>query len=419
MPNEVVMRDMIRAFQLAAVTAFVVLAGCSGSETELTRTERQRRALPPSVQNLMIESEQAYESGGYLQALALTDSVEQFAPDLADIDFLRGGIYTKLSRLDVAEKAYRATLEKDPEYAGAHLNLGILQARQGNLRDAVAEYKMEEELNPHSGLYVEMGRAYAQLGVADSAMMAYEKAVELDSTNASALMWLGQLHEEMGDFETALAYSRRGAALHPEDLDYQYIIGSQLFRSDSVEAALDYLRPVADARPWHHGAQYNAGQALMRLGREDEARNYLADAEQAQQWQQAVNESMEAVERNPDDLQTWLRLAEAHRNAGMYERAIDAMKAAITMQPTNMALQTNLATLLLESGDVDAATRTYQAIVRYDPTLTEAWLNLGVAQGNAGKYAEARQAWLKVLEIEPGNRQAQRYLAQLRQLAGS
>lgn len=408
-----------KTFRVEAVIVLLLLAlvGCSSEDRDLTQTEQQRLTLDSTVQQFLFESQEAYRAGSYLTALALTDSAEKYAPDLADVHFLRGGIYTDLSRFDIAGRAYEATLDLDPEYPGASMNIGINYARRGLLRDAIDAYRKEEALEPNSNLYLELGRAYAGLGEADSAQTAYERAIALDSSNASALMWLGQLREELGDFDTALEYSRRGASLRPDDLDYRYIIGSQLFRTGHVEEAVSYLRPVADARPWHHGAQYNMGQALMRTGEEEEAQEYLSQADTAQQLQQEINEAREAIQRAPDEIQNWIRLSEAHRNAGMSERATDALRSAVAMDPGNLELQTNLATLMLESGDAEGALRRYQTIVQLDSTVTGAWLNLGVAHGNAGNFDEAAAAWEKVLQLDPGNESALAYLAQLRQLA--
>ncbi len=392
------------------------LAGCS-SRDDLTRTEQRRLEVGPEVERFLAEAQRAYQNGRFLTALSMADSAERRAPDLADIHFLRGSVYTALNQYEMAEAAYEAALAADPEYPGAHMNLGINLVRNGALRAGLEEFEQEEAINPNSALYLEVGRTYAKLGAADSAEMAYEKSIELDSTNTTALMWVGQLYEETGDFEKALEYSRRGLALRPDDMDYQYIVGSQLFRTGQVEEAATYLRPVADERPWHHGAQYNMGQALIHMGEEEAAQEYLAQADSAQQLQQAINDAKDAINRNPDDIQNWIQLGEAHRNAHMYDRAIDAFKAAVSFDPKNLGLQMNLATVYLESGDAAEAVKRYRGIIEIDSTITDAWLNLGAAYGNAGEYDEARNAWDRVLEMDPGNRRARAYLAQLRQIA--
>lgn len=394
----------------------VVASGCWTQGEAMSPAERQRQEMDPRARQLMLQAEQAYRQGNYAVALALSDSIETLAPNLADLHFFRGRIYTDLNQLDVANAAYEAALSVDPGYHGANMNIGINHFRRGEMRDAINHFRREEAHNANSNLYLELGRAYARLSEADSARVAYEQAIAMDSTNATAYMWLGQLFEEMGDFDKALTYSRRGADLKPDNLDYRYIIGSQLFRMGQVEEAVAYLEPVAEQRRWHHGAQYNLGQALLRLGREADAQRYLQQADTAQQLQQEINEAQDAINRDPYALDQWLRLGEAHRKAGMYDRAIDALRRAITLQPWNLSLQINLATLMLEGGDADGAIGHYQRVLRTDSMMTDAWLNLGVAYGNSGRYDEARAAWQKVLQQDPHNRTARQFLARLDQM---
>ncbi len=365
----------------------------------------------------MLQAEAAWRQGNYLHALALTDSIEQYVPELADTYFLRGRIYTDLNQLDIANAAYATALAADEQYRGAHMNIGVNYFRRGRLRDAITAFRHEEAVMPNTHLYLEMGRTYAKLGMADSAQWSYEQAIAIDSTNTTAYMWLGQLHEEMGDFETAIALSKRAAEIRPESADYRYVIGTQLLRTGEVEEAVAQLRTVVEERPWHHGAQYNLGQALMRLGEEAEAEVHFALAEEAQQMQQEVNEAQEAVNRNPRDVQNWFRLSEAHRQAEMYDRALDAYKRAIAIIPNDLRMHINLASLMLESGDIDGAIARYRMVVDHDPSLTDAWLNLGVAYGNAERYDEARQAWEMTIRLDPGNRTARNNLNRLARMA--
>ncbi len=408
---------MIRRFCM--VTVAVLLAGCAqeGVEEPLTRTEEIRTSLDLNVQQFMLQANAAWRQGNYLHALALTDSIEKYVPELADTYFLRGRIYTDLNQLDVANAAYTTALVADEEYRGAHMNIGINYFRRGRLRDAIGAFRREEAIMPNTHLYLEMGRTYAKLGIADSAQWSYEQAIMIDSTNTTAHMWLGQLHEEMGDFESAITLSKRAAALRPESVDYRYVIGTQLLRMGEVEEAAAQLRTVVEERPWHHGAQYNLGQALMRLGEEDEAETHLALAEEAQQIQQEINEAHEAVNRDPSDVQNWLHLSEVHRKAGMYDRALDAYKRAIAIIPNDLRMHVNLASLMLESGDADGAIAQYRMVVDRDPSLADAWLNLGVAYGNAERYDEARQAWEMTIRLDPGNRTARNNLNMLARMA--
>ncbi len=394
----------------------LVGVGCStGSDQDGSVTERMRESVDPRAVGFLIEGQRALERGVHSAALALSDSAERYAPGLADVHFLRGAIYTKLNQGEIARAAYETVLQLDPEYKGAHYNLGLNAFYQGKLRDAIDFFKAEEVLEATSNLYLEMGRAYAKLGEPDSARAAYEQSIALDSTNATAFMWLGQHYEEMGELDQALEVSKAGLKLRPDNLDYKYLIGSLLFRTERAEEALPYLEPVALQRPWHHGAQYNFGQVLMRLGREQEAQRYFVQADSAQQLTQRINEAQQQVDMHPDSLDYWVNLGVLFRRAGQLDRAVEAYQVAAALEPRNLFLQNNLAILSMERGDYGAAIRRYQAILSIDSTLADVWLNLGVAYANSGYNDQARQAWQNTLKFDPGHRMARSFLAQLAQ----
>lgn len=405
---------------VAGALLLLAAAGCSSRQGDgRSVTALQRLTVDPKVGQFLIEAQRAYERGAYEMALAFSDSAEQYAPNLADIHFLRGVVYTQLNQLPIAQAAYEVVLELDPVYPGARYNMGLNAFRRGKLRDAITYYQAEREIEASSNLMLELGRAYAKLGEPDSARIAYEEALVLDSTNATIYMWLGQLYEELGDFEQALTYSRKGLRLRPDDLDYKYIIGSLLYRSGEVDEAVGYLEPVAAARPWHHGAQFNLGQVLMRLGREDDAQPYFARADSAQQMQQKINEAQETINRDPQLLDNWIELGTLLRQSGQLDLAVEAFKVATSLQPRNLFLQSNLALLMMESGDTEAAIRRYRAILGLDSTLADVWLNLGVAYANSDRKDEARAAWQQTLKYKPGHAAARAYLAQLDNLSST
>ena len=399
---------------------FSLIILISGCREEIGIAEKQRLLLPPETAMHMVEAKKAFDRGVYQVALAYTDSAEIFAPDLADLHFLRGKIYTRLNRIDIAQTAYQIVLEIDPYYPGARFDMGLNSFRRGKLRDAINYYLEEEsEIGPTPALYHELGRTYAKLGVPDSARTAYEKVLSIDSEHTMTYMWLGQLLEEVGDLEGALEMSLIGLSQRPDDLDYQYIVGTQYFRLDSAEAALPHLEPVAETWSWHHGAQFNLGQVYMRLGREEDAEVYFARAEKAQQLQQRVNEAQDAINNDPSSPANWINLGNRLREAEQYGRAIEAYKNGLTTEvPPGLALymQTNIASLYMECGDFDAAIRRLNAILRLDPELSAARLNLGVAYVQSGRFEEARNAWEELLERDPGHAVTKGYLKQLESL---
>ncbi|MEM1094175.1 MAG: tetratricopeptide repeat protein [Bacteroidota bacterium] len=405
-------RSPIHQATCVIAISFLAAAGIIGC-TSGTSTEDARANADPRAVGFLLDAEQAFERGAFTLALALSDSAEVYAPELVDIHFFRGRVYTEMNQLEVSNAAYGVALDADPEYQGVRFNLGINQAREGKWREAIDWYVQEEAKFPSTSLYTELGRAYARLGEADSARWAYTEAIALDDSNTTAYMWMGQLEEEVGDLEKALQVSETALAMQPQNLDYQYIVGTLLFRLGRVDAAEPYLRAVADARAWHHGAQYNMGQILVRQDNEAEAEFYLTRADSAQQLQQRINEAQNAINREPDMLDRWLELAQVLRNGGKTQQAMEAYKVAVSLQPENLFLQANLAQLMMENGDLYDAERRYVSILRLDSTLADVWFNLGVLYANNGNAEGARSAWQRTQRLRPNHPAVRQYLRQL------
>ena len=368
------------------------------------------------------EAQQSFERAAFNIALAFTDSVKGQAPNLPENYFLRGRIYTELARFDLADQAYEQALALDPEFRGAWINRGNLAIRKGEIKPALVMYKKEAAKHPASGVYLQMGRAYQELGVADSARMAYENALAQDSARATIYMRLGQLLGEQGDLEPAIAYTQKGVALEPDNLHYKYALGALLNSNGDAESAISYLKPFADASPWHYWGHYNLGQAYQRLNQTDEAAFYLAKAESLQTTQTELDHWQMMAESNPQHLMLWLRFSFALKRAGNLVDAQRADKIAYALAPdylvhafedSAVSAGHGKAILKIASGELDEAIEIYKALLRDNIQHDGLWLNLGVTYATHGRIVQARQSWNTAMKYNNKFFRARRYIEDL------
>jgi tetratricopeptide (TPR) repeat protein len=390
----------------------LVATGCGAGDAP-SRTERARRDAAPKAVEFLLNAQQAYEAGYYNEALVLADSAADYAPDLADIPFLRGRILMTMLQYEPAQAAYEETLRLDPDYPGVYLNMGNSAYMRGEPRKALALYRKEQGAAETAAYLIQMGRVYANLGVADSARWAYERAIQADTTNPTAYMWLGQLYEDAGAFDEALAYSRKGLALQPDNLNYAYVVGVQLLRNDDLEEAVAMLTKAAEGMPWHYASHYNLGQAFTGLGEVEPGARYLARADTLLVQQKEITKWENLIGANNHEPMLWVNYGNALRQAGRVDDAIEALTVAFSLQPQWLSVQNNIANLLLMRGDTTEAVKRYEVLLRIDPTKADVWLNLGTVYALAGNYAEARKAWETALQHDPDHAEAKNYLAQL------
>ncbi len=296
-----------KASLLRIVLLLIVGSGC-GPETP--------QEVDAEAAFFLGEAQQAFEQEAYNIALAFTDSAYAEDPGFADIQFMRGRIYTGLARFDLADSAYIAALALDESLQGAWLNRGNLAIRKGAIKPALAMYNQEAARYPTATVYLQMGRAYQDLGEADSARTAFERAIELDDSRATVFMRLGQLLGEQGDFEDAIVYTRKGLALEPDNQNYKFALGALLNANGEPEEAVSLLQPFVDVSPWHYWGHYNLGQAYQRMNDSERAGFYLARAESLQTTQTEMDHWQMMAESNPQHLMLWLRFGYALRRAG-------------------------------------------------------------------------------------------------------
>ena len=226
---------------------------------------QKKLEIDPDVATLIFQAESAYRNGYYNAALTLSDSAITISPDVADIYFLQGRVFTKLARLDKAETSYLRVLQLDSNYQRAWFNIGTNSLRQDKLPAAISYYKKEQQIHPSAKTMVQIGKVYADMGNDDSAAYAYEKAIEIDTKNASAYMRLGHLYKDSGDIAKAIKYTTSGVNLDPENLDYKYFMGSLLLLNGEPEASIPFFQSVTNKRAWHYWAHHNLGLSLIHI----------------------------------------------------------------------------------------------------------------------------------------------------------
>ncbi len=403
---------------LRCFIAFILLVmglsqACSSDYPESSHSQDTRQTIDPNVRSLLLESNEAYREGRYERALFLADSAQIYQPDLADIYFLRGTVLYRMKRLEEARESYRSALELNPNFPDVRVRLGDIAIEQGLLDDALDRYWEAIAIQPRLSVYAKIAGIYGDTGRADSARTVYERALEIDSTDAPIHFQYGQLLEKLGDYDTALFHSRKALALDPSNANYQFVIGSQLYRSGQLRESLAFLERAANALPFYYPAQYTLGQVLLRLDRPDEATHFLAKADSARALFHQINILEQAANRNPGYIEYWIQLGSLYHEANLYDRAMSAFDTADLIDPYNIDLQFARAKLAMANGRTEEAIQRFQFILETTPSRVDVLLTLGLAYAVTGQCGAARQSWNRVLSYQPYNETAKSHLSGL------
>ena len=398
-------------YSVKTVLALSLLFSCSKDEKKLVHNPNKRN---PMVNYFLMQGNQFLKKHDFERALTLADSAESYDINKDDVYFFKGRVFSELGRFAKADKAYKNTININPNYIGAWNNLGNNAFRQQNFSQAVEYYKKELTQNKTSIPFRALGRAYVELGKTDSARICFQHSIELNNNYASAYLNLAQLEEDEGNLNKALQLASRAYALEPNNVEYQYVYSTVLVQMDRGKEAIYSLREIIKKWPWHHGAHYNLGRALIQSGQKIEGQKYLDKAESVRAAQAKIDHLENTIRALPDDPYSYAALAFALRKVGRFNDSMHSYKVALFLDPDNYDIWNNVANLYLLQKDTAKALNTYNYIVEKNPELIDTWLNMGVVYALSNHKDAAIYAWERVLGYQPNNISAIKYLNKIK-----
>lgn len=271
----------------------------------------------------------------------------------------------KLDHLEYAIASLRQAQKRDPERADVHAGLAAAYRRQQRFPELAEALAAEVELTSGGErkleLFIELGELYEnQLGSVSKAIEAYEQALELDTTNDSALASMERLFRREERWGKLAKVLERRAELFEQDGD---------------------------------------------PGRAGTARRELATlrAEKLGDLEGAIARHEATIAAAPDDVETLRELEELYDKTG---RSADVLRtlerlAAVLSGSEKINVLRRLAAELEERPESrDAAIAAYQQILETEPGALDchrALARLLEADGRTGELADALEAQIAIV----------------------
>jgi len=232
---------MHKWYLLVAVGVLVALVGCQGT-AELQSVDQ------------IIESGRGYlESGDYDKAISELEAAVEQAADDSDTHFLLGQAYNQAGELEKAAEAFRQVLQLSPDSAAAHHNLGVTYYQLQDLQSAISEFETALEIDPDDpDSHYQLGATYLTLALSGSASTAgidpellaqatdeFNVAIDLREGMPEALIGLGNVYIQQGDFDTAIETLQRAIESVPDSREAFYALGSAYAQAGSIDMACE------------------------------------------------------------------------------------------------------------------------------------------------------------------------------------
>jgi len=165
-------------------------------------------AMPVCADDVQ-EAAKLLKAGQHKQALDLVNKVLAAKPRDAQARFLKGLIFTEQGKSKDAIEIFTKLTQDYPELPEPYNNLAVIYASQGQYDRARAALEQSIRTHPsYATAYENLGDVYAKL-----ASQAYDKALQIDSSNTAAKNKLSLVRELVGrPSATAVAVAPKEAA---------------------------------------------------------------------------------------------------------------------------------------------------------------------------------------------------------------
>ncbi len=205
---------------------------------------------------------------------------------------------------------------------------------------------------------------------------------------AAALAQLGLAHQQLGEFDAAIAVFTSAQTLAPDDSTFDLYLAQAFLSARQFDRAIAVTGAAITRSPEDERLIRLRAQALGRAGRASEAISYLEGA-------------IKSESRSP---QLALALADAYAADKRYDEAIRVVQQAETAFGEDDVFTMRRASLYDEAGRVPDAERELRAMIERDPLDAGALNFLGyILADRTDRQAEAVALIERALRVEPDN----------------
>lgn len=336
-------------------------------------------------------------------------------PDLPQLELSR---FLPAVRRQV-EEAYQSARAR-PRDAGANGKLGMALEAHEQYGAAAVCYRRARALDRGSFQWAYfLGNVLAAQAQNEPAAAALREALRLDPDYLPARLKLGDVLLASGRWQECRALFDAVLKGHPDNATAWYGLGRAAAGLGDQPAAMDAWREACARFPDYGAAHYALALAYRRGGETNAAREHFARYEAHKNTVPPVDDPLRAaVSALSAGAVARVREGALLEQAGRLDEAVAAHHAALQVDPDLVQAHVNLISLYGRLGRPEKAEEHYRAILARGAGPADAHYNFGVLCFGRRRFAEARLAFFKALEINPQYAEAHNNLAFLLEQEG-
>jgi tetratricopeptide (TPR) repeat protein len=328
--------------------------------------------------------------------------------------------------LQRAETELKTVLAADPgEYRALNL-LGVIRAQQRREAEAEQLFKQAIQQKPDfASAHVDLGLLYVQINRENDAIPEFQEALRIDPSRSDALsalvnVWRAQAKAALqsGDLEKALAVLIQAHKTAPWDPNVTFEFGLIALRMSLLPDAMQAFQEVLAVRKDDPPAIYGLGRAQIELSKYQDARESfehyvvlrpkdasghyaLGFALQAlQRAADARSQFEQSIELQPAQTESYFQLGLIDLEENSLESAARQFSRALEHDPKHAGALTGMGRVEFQRKDYEKAANLLQRAVASDPSLREGHYYLGMSYARLGKKDDSEKELQLASQLE-------------------
>ena len=356
----------------------------------------------------------------YERTLEILQNVTLILPKDTSITEEIGDLLYGLERYDQALSSYSQSLASNPKQTGAINGLSLLYKTAGEIDSQKGQLYKIARINPWVAWpHLSLSNVHQGIGDLETAIKESEWAAKLAPDDDAAYVTLGSIYQTQALFDLAELNYEKAIENEPESYEAYLKLAQIEIIKGNFESALSLIEDALFSNP-------DAIDVWLALG---DYYYFLGD------FQTAAKKFNKAIELDPNSPEAYLRLSETQFNVldyqgslitlkksleiipddlRLYQKYIDLLKLgnqlteatkiielAIKNNPNSSAAYVILANEYKRAGDSEQAILTFQHAIQLDPLYADAYYQLATVHKNNNMLEDAEQVYLNLFNIYP------------------
>jgi Tfp pilus assembly protein PilF len=207
--------------------------------------------------------------------IQLSDAIRKYTPANSEFYLQLGDAWQNMGAAANSIPAYEEAVRREPASPPARERLGMALASLKRFPQAEQSLREALKLKPSAATWVQLGLVQAKAGKLRESIVALERAISLDPDLPDAYSAAGAIHLELGDDAAAERMFRIALRIQPNYAAVHNNLATLLSESGRFDEARYHFEEALLLKNNYPGARYNYALALIRVHRPAEAKAQL------------------------------------------------------------------------------------------------------------------------------------------------